>query len=179
MAPEGQLARHAHGNQHVGGLDRAGGAGGPAGRGDAGKIEVHQQGFAVGTVHRDAEKMRRAGARLGVDHQVRHRGLEPGGQLVAQRAQTIGQRALLTGGELSRPSQAHGAGHVLGARPDTELLSAAMDDGLDRLAVAHDESTDSLGRSDLVSREGEQGAGQLRSPRPAPCRVPAPHRCER
>ncbi len=82
------------------------------------------------------------------------------GQLVPQRHRALAPGPLLRGGQLHRPPQGHGAGHVLGTRADPELLAAAVDDGLDRLAVPHDQGADTLGRPDLVTRDGEQGAAE-------------------
>ena len=104
IAPEGELARHAHRHQHVRRLDRAGGAGRPARRGDAGEIEVHQQRLAVGPGDGDVEHVRRALALLA----VHGRGPDTSAR-VARPSRSRSPRSRSASSACSRPQRAAAA----------------------------------------------------------------------
>ena len=95
--------------------------------------------------------MRGALALPAVDDGVGHDREQPALELVAKLAQARRKRPLLLRGQPGGDAEPDDAGHVLGAGPDAELLPAAVDDRLHRLAVAHDERADALGSADLVA----------------------------
>ena len=105
----------------------------------------------------------RAAALLRHPHHVGHRGpdrVRRGRRASAPSARRLA--GLFGGRQLGRPAQRHGAGHVLGAGPDAELLAAAVDDRLDRRPAPHDQRADALRRPDLVAGQGdERGVGGL------------------
>src|SRR5204863_7533891 len=72
-----------------------------------------------------------------------------------------GELRLLAGSELHRPPQSDDPRHVLRARPQPELLPAAVDDRFDGVAVAHDQRADPLGGADLVAGDGEEGTADV------------------
>src|SRR2546425_65508 len=119
---------------------------------------MHQQRFAVSPGNRHVRNVRRALALPAVDHGIRYDREETALQLVAQLAQPRRQALLLFGGEPGGDAQPDDPGHVLGSRPNPELLAAAVDDRLDRLAVAHDKRAHALGSADLVAGNGEETA---------------------
>src|SRR5262249_28924323 len=90
--------------------------------------------------------------------QVGHALLETLGEPVAETAQTVGLGLLPGSGELGRTPECDRSSDGFGSGPDAVLLAATVNDCLDRLAVAHDERTDTLGRPDLVSGERQHGA---------------------
>jgi hypothetical protein len=96
-----------------------------------------------------------------IHHQIPHRGAQPLLEPVAQRTEPGSLLGLFPAGEQRGASERHGTGDVLGARANAVLLSPAVDDRLDGLAVAHDQRADALGGADLVAGEREQRAGQI------------------
>src|SRR6185503_14799123 len=128
---------------------------------DPREIEVHQQRLAVRPGDRRVRDVRRALGLPAVDHGVRHDRDEAPLQVVAQCGEAWTERRLLLHGQLRRRAQRDDPRHVLGAGPDAELLAAAVDDRLDRLAVAYDQRTDALGGADLVAGEGEEGTAHV------------------
>src|SRR3989441_5385035 len=139
-------------------LDGPGAAGGPGRACDPGEVEVHQQRFAVRPGNRYVRDVRRARSLPAVDQRIRYDRDQTPLQLVAQLGQPCRQALPLFGGLTSRDAQPDDAGHILGPGADAELLAAAVDDGLDRLAVAHDERADPLGSADLMAGDGEERA---------------------
>ena len=110
----------------------------------------------------DVEHVRRALRSLAVHDQVGHRRAQPRGRArPAAPRDARASSACSAAASASGAAQGHRAGDVLGAGPDAVLLAAAVDDRLDRLAVADDQRADALGRADLVAGDGEQGAGEL------------------
>src|SRR5207237_7390544 len=73
-------------------------------------------------------------------------------------AQPGGERRLFLRRELRRDAETHDAGHVLRSGADPKLLAAAMNNRLDRFAVAHDQRADAFGSADLVAGDGEERA---------------------
>src|SRR6185312_4255531 len=108
--------------------------------------------------NRDVRNLRRALPLPAVDDGVRNDREQPPLEVVAQLAQPRGERGLLLRGEPGRRAERDDPGHVLGAGTDAELLAAAVDDRLDRLAIAHDQGADSLWGADLVTGDGEERA---------------------
>ncbi len=155
---EGQRAVDAHGDQDVRRLDGAGGAGRPAGAGHLGQIEVHQQRLRLGA---GTEMESTCGARA-----VSAALITMSGTAAVSRAASESRSAAMLRDvriefltrQRRRATERHRAGDVLGAGADAELLSAAVDDRLDDVTVAHDQRADPLGRADLVAADGEQGA---------------------
>ena len=105
--------------------------------------------------------MRRALAALAVDDEIGSRPRSRSARASRSCRKPVGLLRLLARRQRGGAAERDGAGDVLGAGPDPVLLPAAMDDGLDRLAVAHDQRADALGRADLVAGQGEQGAGEI------------------
>src|SRR3989442_1459161 len=120
-----ELARHAHRGEHVRRLHRPGAAGRARRAGDAGEVEMHEQGFGVGPGDCDVRDVGRALGPRAVDHSVGQDVEQPPLQLVAQRAHRGGEVGLLAGRELHRPPQSDDPRHVLRARPQPELLPTA------------------------------------------------------
>src|SRR5688572_14978674 len=143
---EGQLSGHAECREDVRGLDGASRARRAPRDRYARQIEVHEQGLAVGTRHADAEDVGSAGPIFRRHDQVGHPRPKPLEEPGAEALESRGLGFLFSRGQLRRPSERDSAGHVLGARPDPELLSAAMNDRLDRLPVAHDKGAE-IGRA--------------------------------
>src|SRR5438094_721777 len=158
---DAQLPRHAHGREYVRRLDRPRRARGTRGASDPREVEVHQQRLAVGTGNRHARDVGGPPAVSAVDHGVGHDGDQPALELVAQRGRTGGERRLLAGRQLHGRPEPHDPRHVLRARPDTELLAAAVDDRFDGVAIPHDQGSDALGGADLVAGDGEERAGDV------------------
>ncbi len=100
--------------------------------------------------------MRRAVRVPAVDHRVGHDRKQPALEVVTQRRHAARGLRLLGGGQLDRLPERHDPGDVLRPGAQPELLAAAVDDRLDRAAVAHDERADPLGGADLVTGNGEE-----------------------
>jgi hypothetical protein len=111
---------------------------------------MHQESLAISAGHGHAQKMRSTGTLLCIDDQTGYGGLEASGQLVAKPAEPLGQGRLLANRKLSGATECHSSGYVLGSGPDAELLTTTMDNGLHRLAIAHDQGAYALWGADLV-----------------------------
>jgi hypothetical protein len=111
---------------------------------------MHQKSLAIGAGHGHAQKMRGAGTLLCIDAQTGNASLEASAQLVAKLAEPLCMRRLLPYRKLSGASECHGAGHVFSAGADAELLTTAVDNGLDGLAITHDQGTYAFWGADLV-----------------------------
>src|SRR2546430_8471436 len=157
-----QLARHAHGREHVRRLDRSRAASGARRAGDPGEVQMHQQRLAVRAGHGHLGYVRRPGRVRGVDHGVRHHGYHPAAEAVAHRRSASREVRLLPYRQLDRLSQPDDPGHVLRPGANAELLATAVDDGLDRVAVAPDQRADPPRSAELVARDPDQGAARLR-----------------
>src|SRR5437867_7634059 len=139
-------------------LDRARAAGRSRRTGDAREVEMHQQRLTIRAGDRDVRDVRSTLPLPAVDHRVRDDRQQPALQFVAQLTQPRAQRPLLLGGKPGGHAESDDARDVLGPRANAELLPAAMDDRLDRLAVTHDQRTDALGSADLVAGDGQERA---------------------
>ena len=74
------------------------------------------------------------------------------------------------GGKLGRDAKPDDAGDVLGAGATSPLLAAALDEWLDRGAVAEHESADALRTADLVRRQAQHVGAERGHIEPDPSR---------
>src|SRR5205814_776611 len=102
--------------------------------GDALEVEVQERRLALDAL--DGERERVGDALAGRVHAARGDGGEEAAlEAVAQRGEAGRHGRELAGRELRRRAEAHGEGHVLGARAAAALLTPAVDERRERHAA--------------------------------------------
>ena len=137
----------------MGGVGRVGEAGGPAAGADPGLIEEKEQGFGFDSVERDVRRVREAQRGMAVEFGLRDRGENSTLQRIAQRAHFAVEGWRFLSGDVCRHSSTGDQRDAFGSAPPSAFLMAALDEWSERGLASHEQSTNTLRRSDLVSGE--------------------------
>src|ERR1700722_1683348 len=156
QAGVGVVVGQADGGEHVRWLDRAGGAGGACGTGDALEVEADLQGLAYRVCKCEIAGVGNAAAVVTVDEALRDRFEKGLLETVSQRADFFEVEADMMGGQFGGLAKADDAGDVFGAGTAIAFVMAAVKNGSDRHAGAQVQSADALGPVKFVSGDGKQ-----------------------
>ena len=150
----GHLVGPANGQQHVAGIQRAGGAGAAGGGANPRLIQKQQQAFPLNALKAEVHIAGEPVDRVAVQGAVGNPG-KSGNQLIPQGGDLCGVFVDMVAGLFQRGGQAHDAGDILRTGPLAPLLSAALDDVGQRDALPGKENAGTLGAVELVAGEGQ------------------------